>query len=516
MSVTAADVRAYVNARGPALVAERPYRERATPTYDDWRAWLAAVFASHIRPPFAPYHEQFWQWAWEIKAGESSRPFVAIWPRGFGKSTSVEVAVAMLAARKARRYALYVCATQEQADTHVANVASLLESKAFAKHFPATARRRLGKYGNSQGWRRNRLRTESGFTIDAIGLDTAARGAKVDEDRPDLIIFDDVDELLDSPGTVDKKEQLITKSIIPARAEHAAVLVAQNLIHADGIVARLANGTATYLADREVSGPHKAIDNLVTEQRDGKAVIVSGEPTWPAKDIPALQADMDDIGLSAFLSEKQHEVDVFEGGIFASVVFRHCTWDELPKLERVCVWVDPAVTDTDKSDSHGIHADGIAKGTLYRLYSWEARTSPDDSMRRAILKAVELGATSVGVETDQGGDTWKSTYAAVAASLVAAGTITAAQVPAFKQDKAGSGHGPKAHRATHMLADYERGKIVHVIGTHETLERALKRYLLRKPFDLVDASYYAWFDLTGGPKAPPARGMIQISKWSQP
>jgi hypothetical protein len=46
-----------------------------------------------------------------------------------------------------------------------------------------------------------------------------------------------------------------------------------------------------------------------------------------------------------------------------------------------------------------------------------------------------------------------------------------------------------------MLSAYERGEIVHVLGTHETLERGLKRYLIRKPYDLVDAAYYSYQDL---------------------
>jgi phage terminase large subunit-like protein len=73
--------------------------------------------------------------------------------------------------------------------------------------------------------------------------------------------------------------------------------------------------------------------------------------------------------------------------------------------------VDPAVSETDKSDSHGIQADGIdAKKRVYRLRSWEGITSPRDSLRRALLWAVELGADRVGVETDQGGMTWRSVY----------------------------------------------------------------------------------------------------------
>jgi phage terminase large subunit-like protein len=189
----------------------------------------------------------------------------------------------------------------------------------------------------------------------------------------------------------------------------------------------------------------------------------------------------------------------------------------VPTLTDVQVWVDPAVTDTDKSDSHGIQADGISPdGTLYRLFSWESRTSPEDSLRRAIRKACELKASCVGVETDQGGDTWESVYDAAWDALVAAGEIPKhAPRILFRQAKAGAGHGPKSQRASQMLAAYERGEIVHVAtGTQETLERGLRRYLLRKPFDLVDAAYYAWYGLTSDAPAVAASGIVQRSRWN--
>lgn len=486
----------------------------------DWAGWIAALAPGYLWPPYAAYHAEFWAWVWAIEQDQSARPFVAVWPRGFAKSSSVEVAVAAMAARQTRRYALYVCATQDQADGHVANVAKILESPAFARAYPDAAARSVGKYGASDGWRRNRLRTRSGFTVDAIGLDTAARGIKVSTElgtyRPDLIVCDDVDELFDAPGAVAKKETSITKSLLPARASHAAVLVAQNLIHADGIVARLADGRADYLADRIMSGPHPAIAGLVTEQRDGRAAIVAGESTWPAKTIADLQAEMNELGESAFRSEKQHEVDRFEGGIFGHVVFRHCRWDELPPLDRIVVWVDPAVTDRDESDSHGIQADGLARdGDIYRLWSWEQRTSPEDALRQAILKAVELGAECVGVETDQGGDTWESVYDRAWDALVARGALPErARKPAFRQAKAGA-IGPKAQRAGQMLVDYEHGQIVHVIGTHETLEQALRRYLKRKPYDLVDSAFWSWHDLRESCPPPmiAAPAMTRASTW---
>lgn len=470
------------------LTGDLPEPESALVAPDEWREWLTTLFPGYVRQGFAPRHEELWVWVWALEAGKRPAPFVAIWPRGGGKSTSAELAVVVMAARRVRRYGLYVCETQDQADDHVQNVASLLESRQVEIYYPRLAQRAVTKYGSAKGWRRNRLRTASGFTVDAIGLDSAARGAKVDEHRPGFMILDDLDGELDSVPTVEKKITTLTKKLLPAGATDMAVLAVQNLVHGQSIFARLGDGRADFLADRIVSGPHPAIEGLTYEQRDGRYVITGGTATWAGQDMARCQAIIADTGLTAFLSESQHEVMMQAGGMFSHLEFRHCAWDKVPDLVRIVVWVDPAVTSTDDSDSQGIQADGIAAdGTIYRLWSWEQRTTPQDSLQRAIKKAVELGARAVGVETDQGGDTWQSVYREAVLALKLP--------PGFRSVKAGAGYGPKVHRAGQMLADYEQGRIVHVIGTHQVLERALFRFPKVKPFDLADAAFWSWNDL---------------------
>jgi len=77
------------------------------------------------------------------------------------------------------------CETQEQADdpSERRRLARNTSVRGRISRGLRPARRQVRQ---SKGWRRNRLRTASGFTIVAIGLDTAARGVKLDEDRPDL------------------------------------------------------------------------------------------------------------------------------------------------------------------------------------------------------------------------------------------------------------------------------------------------------------------------------------------
>src|ERR1044071_5380185 len=97
--------------------------------------------------------------------------------------------------------------------------------------------------------------------------------------------------------------------------------------------------------------------------------------------------------------------------MFDHLVYGHTPREHLPELALIPGWVDPAVTDTDQSDSMGIQIDGLARdGMIYRLFSWERRSTPEAALEVALRKAQEFKAIHVGIETDQGGDTWESVY----------------------------------------------------------------------------------------------------------
>lgn len=282
-----------------------------------WEAWLTTMFGPYVRAGFADRHLDFWTWVWALSRGLRPAPFIGIWPRGGGKSTSAELATVSIGARAARSYVLYICETQDQADEHVGNVASMLESPLLERYYPSLASRRVGKYGNAKGWRREQLRTASGFNVSGIGLDVARRGAKLDEYRPDFIVIDDIDDVSDTPHVTEKKIATLSKSLLPAGSIDCAVLGVQNLIHANSIFSRFVDGRADFLTDRIISGPYKAIDGLIYTIVDGQPIITNGDPTWLGQDRERAQDQMRTWGISSFLSESQQEVGK-EGQFFTT------------------------------------------------------------------------------------------------------------------------------------------------------------------------------------------------------
>lgn len=239
----------------------------------------------------------------------------------------------------------------------------MLESWRVADHYPDHARRRTGLYGRSKGWRRNRLYTDGGFVVDAIGLDTAMRGIKVEERRPDLIIFDDLDAKHDTQRTTQRKIETLTTSLLPAGTADVAVLGVQNLIIPDGIFSQMYDDRAEFLVDRITNGPVPSILDLQIERRhdddSGRVVseIVGGIPTWSeGQGIEECQQFINTFGLGAFLLECQHEVFEREGALWTRDMIRHV---EKPtdEIVRVVVGVDP---------SGGANEIGIIAAAKYR------------------------------------------------------------------------------------------------------------------------------------------------------
>lgn len=399
--------------------------EAAVRAAAEWHpeTWLTRVLPAYVQARgnetpdeaealFAPHHRAFWAWAWPILAGDRPDTFVGIWGRGEAKSTTAEAAVVAFGARRRRRYVLYVCNTQDQADDHVGNIAGMLESSGVARWYPEMSDRLVGKFGNSKGWRRNRLRTSTGFTVDALGLDTAARGVKLDEQRPDLLVVDDIDAHDDSPRAVQRKIDALTKKLLPAGSPDMAVLCIQNLVHRDGVFARLADGRAQFLARRIVSGPVPAVEGLVTRHEvgaDGKGrdVIVAGVPTWPVQSMERLQQKIDDWGLPSFLSEAQHDVHARDGALWVPGQLAHvrrCVADT-PDLSTIVVSIDPSGGSGPDNDAQGIITAGREGTGRAWVLADDTVTLPPRGWGDAAVEAyLRWEADAFVCETNYGGD----------------------------------------------------------------------------------------------------------------
>lgn len=158
---------------------------------------------------------------------------------------------------------------------------------------------------------------------------------------------------------------------------------------------------------------------------------------------------------------------------------------EKPKTGRVVVAVDPAVTNTDNSDDHGVMVCGVDDDQVgYVMEDGSMAGSPMDWANKAIALARTYQADGVVVEVNQGGDMVAHTLRTIAPAL------NIIEVRATKG---------KHVRAEPISALYQQGRIRHV-GSFSELEAQMTQmttegYQGEGSPDRVDAMVWAFTEL---------------------
>jgi hypothetical protein len=480
-------------ARRGVVVPDLPAVGNALPgAQQPWQDWLAHHFPHVCSSPMGQRHLRLWEWFEKLAPGTKPRARVEIWPRGGAKSSTAELAVVRLGVKLTRRFVLYVSRTQEMADGHVGTIASQFETLGVG--------RAVNTYGHSKGWRRSQLRTENGFNVAGFGLDAGARGVKLDQFRPDLLLLDDVDDRHDTEATTNKKIRTITDTLLPAGSADCAVLFIQNRIHHASIAAQLVDGRADFLHSREPTCEEPALVGLKVEQepRAGggvRFIVRAGTPTWEGQNVATCEAQINEWGLSAFLREAQHETDEEEGGLWSRELLDACRAMDVPNLTRIGVGVDPNVSEG--GDEAGIVVVGTAMvGGQMRGYVLEDATvegGPKQWAEAAVAAYRKHGADVLVAERNNGGE------------MVALTIGTVRGAPPVELVHASRGKITRAEPVQKLYAD---GRMFHV-GHFGLLERELCTYRPGMPSpNRMDALVWIATRLLLPTDENPIRGLI--------
>lgn len=135
--------------------------------------------------------------------------------------------------------------------------------------------------------------------------------------------------------------------------------------------------------------------------------------------------------------------------------------DHAPEIGRTVVALDPAVTNTEDADEHGLIVAGMGPDqSAYVLEDASLKGGPADWARKAVAKYHEYNADGIVVEVNQGGDMVAHTIKAVAPN------VNVIEVRATKG---------KHVRAEPVAALYEQGRVRHV-GQFPELENQLTQF----------------------------------------
>lgn len=161
--------------------------------------------------------------------------------RNSGKSSILNTAFTIwsILGKSKKKFVIILSQTQAQAKQHFENLKTELQSNALLK-------RDMGPFSTEDGeWgAKSIVLPKYEARIMVASSEQSIRGIRHGSRRPDLIICDDVEDLASAKTKEgrDKIFQWFTGEIIPTGDEQTKIIVIGNLVHEDGLLARLRDG----------------------------------------------------------------------------------------------------------------------------------------------------------------------------------------------------------------------------------------------------------------------------------
>lgn len=161
-------------------------------------------------------------------------------PRESAKSTVVSLEYVLQSiCYKKDKFILLCSATSEQAADLLSHIREELQSnEKIAEDFPEVSE--VGSKPKPPRWSRNEIVTRNGVRVLAIGTGQSVRGRRQAQNRPALIILDDIesDETGNNSDSFDKLDSWVTRSVLKAGTETTKVIIVGTIHHYNSLLAR--------------------------------------------------------------------------------------------------------------------------------------------------------------------------------------------------------------------------------------------------------------------------------------
>ena len=366
-------------------------------------------------------------------------------PRGSGKSTWIfGILPAWSLAHGHRRFVAAFADSGHQAQQHLASWKRELETNdRLRRDFPDLCTAAQRSKGSSVADNQMLYVARSGAVFQAKGIDSSTLGAKVGTQRPDLLLFDDVEPEASnySSHQKDKRQDTIVSAVFPMSL-NAVVLFAGTTTMP---------GSVMHDIVKQVIAPDAAPDWVREENIRARhyPAIVRGEDgsersLWPQRwSLNFLQSIRHT--RSYALNYDNDPMAYADGQYWSRGDFRY---GEVDGCTRTLIEVDPAVTTTGRSDFTGIVVASCSPSVgkvVIRHASGVRLTGGPLRDHVAGLLARYPQVRAIRVEVNQGGDLWKDVFAGLPDVRVLVHTVSAS----------------KEVRMAAALEHYQRGRVHH-------------------------------------------------------
>lgn len=463
------------------------------------------------------------------KEMESRDSFIA--PRNGGKSTWLFTLLPMWGAAHGHiRFAAAFADSAGQAEVHLQTFKTELDTnEALARDFPELCRPLVGNRKNSAiSQSRDLIIQANGFAFAAKGADSKSHGLKIGKQRPDLLLFDDIEpgEANYSDNEALKRKGTVLNDIFPmnirARVVFAGTTTMPNSIidqmrmveekqreflEEKGYRAESPNeldcreyksGTNEFNSNSPISTPNSHAENFENWEREFYDSL-DPELRWVLDErirvhyFPVVLKNPDGSERSLwpefwsmeYINQYRH-TRAFAMNLMNRPVSLDAAYWQFEDIRigepaggygNTLLVVDPAVTTKKRSDytglgilSRGLDAEGNDDGFIYVRYAEQHKIAPGVELRELVSSLCKTyGAKVAVVESNMGGDVWRTIFDGIPAKLSLRRAV-----------------GAKETRAAQALDFYQRGKVFHE-AHFDTLVTQMYAFPRVTHDDVVDA-----------------------------
>ena len=280
--------------------------------------WFKYYFPNFYKAEAAPFQIK----STKFVLGNPECYIIRAWSRELAKSTRAMFEDLYLMLTKKKKYKLQISNSFDNACRLVKPYIINLEVN----------NRIINDYGVQErlgSWSDGEITTRSGFSIRALGAGQSPRGTRKDEQRPDIIDFDDydTDEECLNPDIIEKKWKWANEAAIPTRSVSVPTIIrwSGNFIAEDCCIVR-----AQEYADK--------VEKINIRDADGKSV-------WSKNTEEMIDRILSTISYAA--QQKEYFNNPFsEGKVFKEMTYGPCP--PLRELTFVIIYADPSPSNRDR------------------------------------------------------------------------------------------------------------------------------------------------------------------------
>lgn len=349
--------------------------------------FIAALLMPTIfRYLFPPVFKSIWAWliSYVHKVRDFSQLAIGL-PRGFGKTMVIKLFVCYCILFTRKKFILIICGTQTKANNIITDIMSMLSERNVLAVFGDW---KLGAESDRQDLKRFGFRGRNIILMGA-GAESDIRGITLENERPDVMIFDDIQtrEDADSEIVSNKLETWMTGTAMKAKSPHGCLFIfIANMYPTKHSILRKLKHTSTWI--KFIAG----------------GILSDGTSLWE---------DLQPI--SQLLREFENDLSMGRPEVFYAEVLNdeNASVNNLLDLSKLppydipadeihqgnFIVIDPA-TDKANADAVSIMYFEVHNGYPVCKKIVEGRLSPGDTISESLKLALTYNCRTIGIESN--------------------------------------------------------------------------------------------------------------------